>query len=182
MRAKEFGNRLAPGQRVVAESASSFLFLPHSFSCFPFETRTSSMFLRWAAQLFCRRRTVAWFIRGYVHICNTVCRAAHVCAGLCVCVCVLGGIFRDCSEEQLWRNSQSGTRFPSAFLRCRQTTSHYYFFIFSRLFFFFFCGAVLFFVLSPLRIYQLYSVLEFGRIHDLVKNGLRTGNRRGMNG
>ena len=55
------------------------VFIPPSLSLLsPFETQTSSTFLSWAAQLFCRRWIVAWFIRGYVYICNTVCCAAHV--------------------------------------------------------------------------------------------------------
>lgn len=47
---------------------------------------------------------------------------------------------------------------------------------------FLFSGAVLFFVLFSLRSFQLYGVVVVGRIRDPVTYGLRTGNRRGMNG
>lgn len=135
------------------------------------------------AQLLCRGWSVTCFIREYVRSCNVVSYAAHTQQWGLICLCwPVGG--SSAGEEQLWRHLQPDNVSPG-FLLLFSASEDYFLQLLSYLFSSFFLSFLeqsYFFVPFSLRNYQLYSFLEVGRIHDLVKYGLRTGNRRGMNG
>lgn len=137
-----------------------FLFLS-SFFCFPSRLHRPPCVFKIhssAAQLFCRSWSVACRIRGYACNCHVVIYAyAAVRSNLSVL-------------EQLWRH-----------LQCDRVLLFFapedYFLL---LLSFLFWSSLI--ILFSLWICQLCGVLEVGSIRDLVKHGLRTGNRRGMNG
>ncbi len=165
--------------------ACQLLFIPVSFFLlFPFVTQTPSCFLKIhssVAQLFCRGWSVTCFIRGNVRSCNVVSYAAHTQQWGLICLCwPVGG--SSVGEEQLWRHLQPDNM-SLGFRLLFSASEDYFLLLLSYLFYSFLFWSSLIFLSSSLwGITSCIVFLEVGRIHDLVKYGLRTGNRRGMNG